>query len=86
MSFGQQGHLLQGYQGKVKKVRLFVWSILGEPVEAFNGIDFIWRRILTKQRKVREAFKQFSEGDTSPKPGFICRECSVFDMCRKGQR
>ncbi len=80
------GHLLQGYQGKVKKVRLFVWNILGEPVEAFNGIDFIWRRILTKQRKVKESFRQFSQGDVLPKPGFICRECSVFDMCRKGQR
>ncbi len=80
------GHLLQGYQGKVKKVRLFAWGLLGEPIEAFNGIDFIWRRIVTKQKKVKESFERFLQGDTSPKPGFICRECSVFDMCRKGQR
>ncbi len=80
------GHLLQGYQGKVKKVRLFAWSLLAEPIEAFNGIDFMWRRIVTKQKKVKESFKQFLQGNVSPKPGFICRDCSVFDMCRKGQR
>lgn len=83
--FWAAGYMLQNYQEKVTKVNIFVWNLLGEPLEVFN-IDYLWRRITNRQQKVTEVFKNFLKGDTSPKPGFICRECTVFDICRKGQR
>ncbi len=69
----------------VSSVTLVVWPILGEPCTA-HTIDYPWRRIINKTDKVRASYARFQQGDTSPQPGFICRECPVFDICREGTR
>lgn len=81
------GHMLERYTGRVKLVRLFVWPVLGTPTEAFEGgVAYRWRRIETREQKVKSAFQRFQQGDVSPNPGFRCRSCWVFDVCREGQR
>ncbi|MEM6428570.1 MAG: ATP-dependent nuclease subunit B [Deinococcota bacterium] len=69
----------------VSSVKLVVWPVLGEPCTA-HTIDYPWRRIVNKTHKVSAAYMRFQRGDTSPQPGFICRECPVFDICREGTR
>ncbi len=80
-------HMLTRYQGRVTRVFVTVWPLLGEPIAAFeNGIDRVWRRISTRQRKAEAAHRRFQAGDISPNPGFHCRTCRVFDVCREGTR
>ncbi len=81
------GHLLENYQGRIHKVKLYVWPVLSAPIDVIpKGIDYPWRQIKTKQTKARAAFRKFKAGNVEPNPGFRCRECQVFDLCRKGQR
>ena len=81
------GHLLENYQGRIHKVKLYVWPVLGAPIDVIpKGIEYPWRQIKTKQTRARAAFRKFQAGNVEPNPGFRCRECQVFDLCRKGQR
>jgi ATP-dependent helicase/nuclease subunit B len=81
------GYMLGRYKGRISKVNVYVWTILGSALEVYNGgITYTWRRIQTKNQKVAEAFSRFSSGDVSAKHGFYCRECRVFDVCREGKR
>ncbi len=81
------GYMLERYKGRVSKVNVYVWNILGSVLEVYNGgITYTWRRIQTKKQKVDEAFSRFSTGDVLAKPGYHCRECRVFDVCREGRR
>jgi ATP-dependent helicase/nuclease subunit B len=81
------GYMLERYKGRVSKVNVYIWNILGSPLEVYNGgITYIWRRIQTKNQKITEAFSRFSSGDVSAKHGYYCRECRVFDVCREGKR
>jgi ATP-dependent helicase/nuclease subunit B len=81
------GYMLERYKPRISKVNVYVWNVLGSPLEVYNGgITYIWRRIQTKNQKITEAFSRFSSGDVSAKHGFYCRECRVFDVCREGKR
>jgi ATP-dependent helicase/nuclease subunit B len=81
------GYMLERYKGRISKVNVYVWNVLGSALEVYNGgITYTWRRIQTKKQKIDEAFSRFSSGDVSAKHGFYCRECRVFDVCREGQR
>jgi ATP-dependent helicase/nuclease subunit B len=81
------GYMLERYKPRISKVNVYVWNVLGSPLEVYNGgITYIWRRIQTKNQKVAEAFSRFGSGDVSAKHGFYCRECRVFDVCREGKR
>jgi ATP-dependent helicase/nuclease subunit B len=81
------GHMLDAYGGRVTRVDVVVWPVLGEPIHAFEGgITYLWRRIVSRQEKARAAYQRFSRGEVSPNPGFRCRECRVFDVCREGKR
>ena len=81
------GHLLDTYGGRISGVRLYVWPVLGEPIDVFGApIAYVWRQIASRRQKAERAFARFSAGDVTPKPGFVCRECRVFDLCRVGQR
>jgi ATP-dependent helicase/nuclease subunit B len=81
------GYMLERFKGRISKVQVWLWSILAEPVAAFDGgITYVWKRIQNRQEKINAAFERFSSGDTLPKPGFHCRECGVFDVCREGRR
>ena len=81
------GYTLERYRGRVSGVRLVVWPIGGEPVDAFGGaITSPLRLIKSSQYKAERAYRRFAAGDLSPSPGFICRACRVSDVCREGQR
>lgn len=81
------GRLLEGYGGRIERVDVRVWPILGESVDAYEGgITYPWRRVQRAREGVRDAYARFRAGDIEPKPGFICRSCAVFDICREGTR
>jgi ATP-dependent helicase/nuclease subunit B len=81
------GHMLERYKGRISKVNVYVWNILGSSLEVYNGgITYTWRRIQTKKQKIDEVFSRFSNGDVLAKPGYHCNECHVFDVCREGRR
>ena len=81
------GYMLGRFKGRITKVQIWLWPVLGEPIAAFDGgITYIWKRIQNRQEKINAAYERFASGDTLPKPGFHCRECGVFDVCREGKR
>lgn len=81
------GHMLERYKGRVTRVHIKVWPLRGEPIDAFDGgIAYVWKRISRCQDKAQKTYASFAAGDVTPKPGFHCRECRVFDVCRVGQR
>ncbi len=70
-------------------VRLVVWPLLGEPVEAHRNssrdADQSW--LAHGADDSLDAWLEFRAGNVRPRPGFtICADCPVFDMCRKGVR
>jgi ATP-dependent helicase/nuclease subunit B len=81
------GYMLERYKGRVTKVNIYVWNVLGSALEVYSGgITYTWRRIQTKNQKISEAFSRFSSGEVTAKHGYYCRECRVFDVCREGKR
>ena len=81
------GYLLENYQGRIHKVKLYVWPVLSAPIDVMpKGIEYVWRQIATKQTKARKAFRNFQAGKVDPNPGFRCRECKVSDLCRVAQK
>jgi ATP-dependent helicase/nuclease subunit B len=81
------GTMLERYKGRVTKVQVWIWPISAQPIAAYDGgITYMWRRIISSQKKISAAYERFASGDTLPKPGFHCRECQVFDVCRVGKR
>ncbi len=72
---------------RVEEVHLVVWPIGGAPIDiAPNGVKPGWRRVAGKRSLVEETLPAFSRGEVRPNPGFICRTCPVFDICREGVR
>ena len=81
------GWALQRYGQRVEGVRIIVWPVGDEPIDTFGGpITYLWRTVASRQRNVQRAYARFATGDVTPSPGFGCRECRVFDVCREGQR
>lgn len=68
-------------------VHLYVWPVLGSPVAVYeDGVRQITRAMRTRQAQAARIHARFMTGDASPRPGFGCRECGVFDLCRAGTR
>ncbi|MFO7546296.1 MAG: hypothetical protein R6W77_12465, partial [Trueperaceae bacterium] len=81
------GALLEQRSFEVKRVDLVVWPLLGAPIDVVErGITYVWRRIERRREDVRRVLPAFRAGEVQPKPGFACRDCSVFDVCREGAR
>jgi ATP-dependent helicase/nuclease subunit B len=76
------GYLLRNWPQRVGSVRLSVWPLLGAPVAADGEIVHLSARLTACEHKVSEAHARFIQGDVSPSPGFICRDCEVRDICR----
>ena len=71
----------------VKRVDLVVWPLLGAPIDVVErGITYAWRRIERRREDVRRVLPAFRSGAVQPKPGYVCRDCPVFDVCRQGAR
>ncbi len=80
-------YMLERFKGRVTKVNIFVWPVGAEPIAAYDeGIAYIWRRMANQQQKIAAAHQKFKRGIVTPNPGFRCRDCSVSDICRVGQR
>ena len=80
------GHLLERYRGRVERVDVRVWPLLGEPIDVFErGITYRWRQIETRARRASAALERFTRGEVAPQPGFHCRTCPIFDVCREGR-
>lgn len=81
------GALLDQKAFRVARVHVKVWPLGGEPIDiAPGGVRGSWRRVTEKRRLVREALPEFAAGVVRPNPGYICRSCKVFDLCREGIR
>ena len=70
-----------------ERVDVVVWPVLGEPHSA-HGHGVARSFSLARQRRdwVGEELPAFLAGQVAPKPGFHCRTCPVFDLCREGVR
>jgi len=80
------GHLLERYRGRVARVDVTVWPILGAPIPVFpRGIRHRWRQIESRERRAEEAYARFARGEAEPRPGYRCTACPVFDVCREGR-
>ncbi|MEJ2358365.1 MAG: hypothetical protein P8Y13_09845 [Deinococcales bacterium] len=80
------GHLLERYRGRVTRVDVQVWPLLGEPIQVFErGITYRWRQIATRHQRAAAAFERFVQGEVGPSPGFHCRTCPIVDVCREGR-
>jgi len=84
------GYLLERNPRQVRAVRILVWPVLGEPMEAYEAPitregGAVKRQIEHRALKVQEAWERFRRGEVSPRPGFQCRECGVRDVCREGR-
>jgi ATP-dependent helicase/nuclease subunit B len=68
-------------------VHLYVWPVLGRPLPVYDGgVRRTTRLMGSRQAQAARLYARFMEGDAAPKPGFGCRECAVFDLCRAGTR
>lgn len=72
---------------RVSEARIVLWPIGGEPVDlAPRGVRPGWWRVTERRRLVKETLPAFTRGEVRPSPGFHCRTCPVFDLCREGAR
>ncbi len=77
--------LLHQTRHAVERVGIVVWPLLGEPVSAWGpgvvrGFDLATRR----RQWVNEELPRYLAGEVTPRPGYHCRDCPVFDLCREG--
>lgn len=75
-----------GSSGRIRKVYLWGWPVLGEPVLVYDKpIEKLWSALERLVAKAREAQSRYKAGVVEPNPGFRCRECGVRDVCREGK-
>jgi len=68
-------------------VEIYLWPLLGEPLKVDTTTsNFVAERLGRVSARAAEAMARFRTGDVTPSPGFHCRDCPVFDVCRVGQR
>jgi hypothetical protein len=84
------GYLLANNPRQVKAVRLWVWPVLGHPLEAYKEPVVLGRNRVTgairwREERVQAVLQPYQKGEVRPKPGFICRECAVRDVCREAK-
>jgi len=78
-------HLLEKH--RMGSVELYLWPLLGLPQAVYDApLTRVLRPLESKQRFVARVYARFETGEASPKPGFDCRACGVFDLCRAGTR
>lgn len=71
--------------GAVSNVYVTVWPLLGDPIDVFPaGLKTQTARLQQAVRNVQNIVQAYETGDVTPKPGFHCRTCPVFDTCREG--
>jgi hypothetical protein len=79
-------YLLSAFPGRITRVHLWVWPVLGEPMPVYDRpIERVWGNLSELLALVQEARIRFGTGFVQPKPGFHCRACAVRDVCREGR-
>jgi ATP-dependent helicase/nuclease subunit B len=79
------GYMLRRYRGRIERVQVVVWPVLGDPVEAYpGGIRYPWKRIANRMSRAQAALERYRSGSIEPSPGYLCRGCPVRDVCREG--
>ncbi|MCX7600752.1 MAG: ATP-dependent nuclease subunit B [Meiothermus sp.] len=80
------GYLLSAFKGRIQRVYLWAWPVLGEPVQVYGKpITQVWDALERLQRKAQEVHSRYKAGVVEPNPGFRCRTCGVRDVCREGK-
>jgi hypothetical protein len=75
--------------GAPERVHLYVWPLLGEPVEGGRngGLHAGAPFLEGVAEQVNAQFERFGAGVIEPRPDpFRCRSCLVSDFCRAGAR
>ena len=80
------GYLLERYGRRVGRVDIVVWPVAGDPILALGGITHRRGLISRRRSQVQAASERLKRGDVTPSPGYHCRSCQVFDLCRVGKR
>ncbi len=80
-------YLLSRYPGRIQRVHLWAWPVLGEPVLVYGKpIEKLWGVLERLQKTAEEVHGRYKTGVVLPKPGYHCRSCRVKDVCREGRR
>ncbi len=80
-------HLLRHHPRSIQRLHLRVWPIDGAPIDfPERPINRIWSRFERVERDVQAALPAWHAGEIRANPGFACRSCPVFDVCREGRR
>lgn len=81
------GWLLERHRHQVQRVHLRVWPIGGDGHEVVEGgLQRPDARVRRSAARAGQVLRAWRAGDVEPKPGFLCRDCAVFDLCREGRR
>lgn len=82
------GYLLKRFEGRIERVQVVVWPVLGQPIEAYDqgGIGYPWRRVTSRLEGAQAALESLREGRVEASPGYRCSNCQVRDICREGAR
>lgn len=80
-------YLLSAFAGRIQKVYLWAWPVLGDPLLIYDKpIEKVWGVLERLLHTAQEVHSRYKAGVVEPNPGFRCRACSVKDVCREGQR
>ncbi|MCX7783022.1 MAG: ATP-dependent nuclease subunit B [Meiothermus sp.] len=80
------GYLLSAFKGRIQRVHLWAWPVLGAPVLVYGKpIEKVWAVLENLLNKAQEVHSRYKAGVVEPNPGFRCRSCSVKDVCREGK-
>ncbi|WP_299431681.1 ATP-dependent nuclease subunit B [uncultured Meiothermus sp.] len=80
------GYLLSEFAGRINKVYLWSWPVLGDPVLVYDKpVEKVWGVLANLLSKAQEVHSRYKAGVVEPNPGFRCRSCSVRDVCREGK-
>lgn len=79
-------YLLSAFAGRIQKVYLWAWPVLGDPLLVYGKpIERLWGALENLLTKAQETYAQYKTGVVEPNPGFRCRSCSVRDACREAR-
>jgi hypothetical protein len=80
--------LLERHRREVRSVRFRVWPILAPPIDfpERGPVATVWGRFQRVRREVDAALPAWRAGAVRASPGYVCRDCAVFDLCREGRR
>lgn len=80
-------YLLSTFAGRIQKIHLWAWPVLGEAVRVYDKpIEKVWGVLERLQNTAQEVHSRYRAGVVEPNPGFRCRSCPVKDVCREGMR